>query len=112
MKDGGPSRNRCVVSSVWVFKCDCQYTWGHSHKDVLTTVTSGNSSHLLYWEWFVPDWDDHYSNQCSLVHNRLGILAMGDEFQDSEYSILMVVIAIKCCLLPVRDGREVPASGS
>ena len=47
MKDGGPSRNRCVVSSVWVFKCDCQYAWGHSHKDVLTTVTSGNSRLLI-----------------------------------------------------------------
>ena len=47
MKDGGPSRNRCVVSSVGLFKCDCQYTWGHSHKDVLTTVTSGNSRLLI-----------------------------------------------------------------
>jgi len=47
MKDGGPSRNRCVVSSVWVFKCDCQYMWGHSLKDVLTAVTSGNSTLLI-----------------------------------------------------------------
>jgi len=37
---------------------------------------------------------------------------MSDEFEDSnEYSGLMIVIAITCCLLPVRDGREVPASG-
>ena len=59
---------------------------------------------VLYQEWFVLVWDDHYSNQCSLVHNRL---AMGDEFEDSnEYSCLMEVIVITCCLLPVRDGRE------
>ena len=38
---------------------------------------------------------------------------MGDEFPASnEYSGLMVVIAVTCCLLPVRDGREVPASDS
>ena len=38
---------------------------------------------------------------------------MGDEFEDSnEYSCLMEVIVITCCLLPVRDGREVPASDS
>ena len=36
-----------MVGSVLVFKCDCQYTWGHSHKDVLTTVTSGNSRLLI-----------------------------------------------------------------
>ena len=44
---------------------------------------------VLYQEWVV--WDDHYSNQCSLVHR----LAMGDEFEDSnEYSCLMEVIVI------------------
>jgi len=38
---------------------------------------------------------------------------MGDEFEASnEYSGLTVVIAVTCCLLPVRDGREVPASDS
>ena len=77
MKDGGPSRNMCVVSSVCVFNWDCQYTWGHSHQDVLTTVTSGSSR-----------------------------LAMGDD--SNEYSGLMAIT----CLLPVRDGREVPASDS
>ena len=54
-----------------------------------------------------------YVVHCSLVHHRLGILAMGDEFEASnEYSGLMVVIAVPGCLLPVRDGREVPASDS
>ena len=37
----------------------------------------------------------------------------GNEFEASnEYSGLMIVIAIACCLLPVRDGREVTASDS
>jgi len=48
---------------------------------------------------FVPDWDDHYSNQCSLEHSWLGIHADSNEY-------------FTCCLLPVRDGREVPASDS
>ena len=68
-----------MVSSVWVFKCDCQYTWGHSHKDVLTTVTSGNStvdSHLLYQKWFVPDQVITIATSVPWYH-RLGILAMG-----------------------------------
>ena len=34
MKDGGPSRNRCMVSSTWMFNCDFQYTSGHSCKDI------------------------------------------------------------------------------
>ena len=33
MKDGGSSRNRCVVSSMLVFKCDCKCTRDHSHKE-------------------------------------------------------------------------------
>ena len=45
--------------------------------------------------------------------NRSHSLVMGSWFEASnEYSGLMIVIAVKCCLLPVRDGREVPASDS
>ena len=60
-------------------------------------------------QWFVParlcscvGW--HYSNQCTLVHSRLGMC--------DEYSSLVVAIGTTCCLLPVRDGRVVPASDS
>jgi len=45
--------NRCMVSSVWVFKCGSQYTSCHSYKDVLTTMTSGHTDflyNLLYQE--------------------------------------------------------------
>ena len=36
------------------------------------------SSDLLYQEWFVPEWDDHYSNQCSLPRLHLLQLLLPD----------------------------------
>ena len=58
-----PRTGVCMVSSMRTFKCDCQYASGHSAQDSMLSV--------LYQEWFVLVWDDHYSNQCSLVLNRL-----------------------------------------
>ena len=79
-----------MVSSVWVFKCDCQYTWGHSHKDVLTTVTSGKSRLLIVIYCttnglFLIGMIAIATSVPCMVHNRLSILAMSED--SNEYSV-------------------------
>ena len=84
VKDGGPSRNRCVVSSVWVFKCEHQYTICHSQNELCLQLRS-----------VVPVWNDHCSNHCSLVHNRYMVSSIWVFKCGSQYK---AVTQIRICL--------------
>ena len=65
-----PGTGVCMVSSMRMFKCDCRYASGHSHRDCANSCDQWKLRTPC--RMFCSRWDDHYSNQCSLVHNRLG----------------------------------------